>query len=285
MNNRCLLVAILVLVSLLATGCSYNVLVPDVDMPAQQPEIRPKVPLKAAILLPDDNLEIRKSFSVGEFSYVFTVPFGKMLKKSSRTVLPQYFEETGIVTNQKEAEQFDLILVPTVQDFFWESAVTGLSTNHLKAKVNLNLVGTDRKGTVIVEKTAFSPWITRVYTGLSGDEWGRQYGMAVIEATAAALKEAAGGLTISLAFRDYLAGAKPAAVSAVPADEPTGMERANTLPDESAKKKLKAAFESGAITIDQLNRAFDELPLPQRSKMLDAFMKGMLEEKQFGELY
>ncbi len=54
---------------------------------------------------------------------------------------------------------------------------------------------------------------------------------------------------------------------------------------EIARAKLKNAFERGYITAEQLNKALDELKSPKRSKTLDAFIEGKIDEKKFGELY
>jgi hypothetical protein len=48
---------------------------------------------------------------------------------------------------------------------------------------------------------------------------------------------------------------------------------------------LRAAFEKGRIDAGQLGRALDELRTQKRSKTLEAFLGGMIDEKTFGELY
>ncbi len=54
---------------------------------------------------------------------------------------------------------------------------------------------------------------------------------------------------------------------------------------EIARNKLKSAFEKGYITAEQLSKAMDELKTQKRSKTLDAFLEGKIDEKKFGELY
>ncbi|WP_333652601.1 hypothetical protein [Dissulfurispira sp.] len=54
---------------------------------------------------------------------------------------------------------------------------------------------------------------------------------------------------------------------------------------EIARNKLKAAFEKGYITAEQLSKAMDELKTRKRSKTLDAFLEGKIDERKFGELY
>lgn len=62
-------------------------------------------------------------------------------------------------------------------------------------------------------------------------------------------------------------------------------ERAKIIDVEMARVKLKTAFEKGYITTEQLNKALDELKSADRSKMLEAFLEGKLDDKKFGELY
>ncbi|MCL4456330.1 MAG: caspase family protein [Nitrospirae bacterium] len=62
-------------------------------------------------------------------------------------------------------------------------------------------------------------------------------------------------------------------------------ERAKVMDVEIARSKLKSAFESGNINADQLSRALDELKSQSRSKTLDAFLQGKIDDKKFGDLY
>jgi len=62
-------------------------------------------------------------------------------------------------------------------------------------------------------------------------------------------------------------------------------ERAKVMDVEIARAKLKSAFEKEFITAEQLNRALDELKLSSRSRILEAFFEGKIDEDKFGELY
>jgi hypothetical protein len=62
-------------------------------------------------------------------------------------------------------------------------------------------------------------------------------------------------------------------------------EKAKVLDVGIGKEKLKAAFERGSISAGQLSNAMDELSAGKRSKMLEAFLEGKIDEKKFGELY
>jgi hypothetical protein len=62
-------------------------------------------------------------------------------------------------------------------------------------------------------------------------------------------------------------------------------ERARVMDIDIARASLKAAFERGSITPEQLSKAMDEIKSSRRSKTLDAFLGGKIDEKKFGELY
>jgi tetratricopeptide (TPR) repeat protein len=62
-------------------------------------------------------------------------------------------------------------------------------------------------------------------------------------------------------------------------------EKARFQDVETARARLKSAFESGFLTIDQLNRALDELKSQTHSKTLEAFLEEKMDARKFGELY
>ncbi|TAN44276.1 MAG: PDZ domain-containing protein [Nitrospirae bacterium] len=62
-------------------------------------------------------------------------------------------------------------------------------------------------------------------------------------------------------------------------------ERAKVMDVEIARGKLKDAFEKGIITAEQLSKAMDEMKSQRKSKTLEAFLEGKIDEKKFGELY
>jgi tetratricopeptide (TPR) repeat protein len=62
-------------------------------------------------------------------------------------------------------------------------------------------------------------------------------------------------------------------------------ERSKVMDGEMTRVRLKLAFEKGSITADQLSKAMDELKTLNRSKTLEAFLEGKIDERKFGELY
>lgn len=200
-----------------SAGCSLHYTVPDVNVAVEPPSNPEKIPLRAAVVVPDENSTMTGTFHLADFSYTFTVPVGKMVQRSVLEVFPHYFDKADIVKNSQEARGFDLLFVPTIDDF-------GFDMKAVKARVTLKTVASDPKGVTVWEKTTISPWITKVYSGLSTDEMLRHYGMAIQEATATAFKDAIRGMTLSRVFKDYVAargGAVPGTgPSATPPEPP-----------------------------------------------------------------
>ncbi|MBF0329678.1 MAG: caspase family protein [Nitrospirae bacterium] len=62
-------------------------------------------------------------------------------------------------------------------------------------------------------------------------------------------------------------------------------ERAKVADVDIARNKLKVVFEKGHITAEQLSKAMDEIKSSKKSKTLEAFLEGKIDEKKFGELY
>ncbi|TAN43858.1 MAG: hypothetical protein EPN22_08970 [Nitrospirae bacterium] len=62
-------------------------------------------------------------------------------------------------------------------------------------------------------------------------------------------------------------------------------ERAKVMDIEIGRAKLKDSFEKGIITAEQLSKAMDEMKSSKKSKTLEAFLEGKIDEKKFGELY
>ena len=52
-----------------------------------------------------------------------------------------------------------------------------------------------------------------------------------------------------------------------------------------ARSRLKSAFEHGNINAKQLSRALNELKTGQRSRTLEAYLEGKIDEENFGALY
>ena len=62
-------------------------------------------------------------------------------------------------------------------------------------------------------------------------------------------------------------------------------DRAKAQDITIARNRLKAAFEHDYINAKQLGRALDELETPTRSKTLEAYLEGKIDEKDFGAVY
>ncbi|MFH2075177.1 MAG: hypothetical protein ABIJ57_07495, partial [Pseudomonadota bacterium] len=86
--RRVLAVAAAVLALVFSAGCSMRFTVPDVSVAIEPPQNPQKIPLKVAVLVPDENEMTERTFHIADFSYTFDVPTGKMVKKSSLEIFP-----------------------------------------------------------------------------------------------------------------------------------------------------------------------------------------------------
>lgn len=208
---------------LLLTGCSLQFTVPDVAGTIAPPPVAEKIPLRAAIIL-DESETQTKTFNLG-VNQTFTVPVGQMLRQSALAVFPAHFDQAAIVRSQQEAGAADLLFVPTVTDFGLDTRMEGFSTNYIQARVSVRVIASEAKGLPLWDKSTTSPWVTKIYNGLSTDEFLRHFGLALQEATATAMKDALRGLGLSRVFKGYVAsrtggGAAPAVAAAVPVSAP-----------------------------------------------------------------
>ncbi|WP_277656641.1 caspase family protein [Seleniivibrio woodruffii] len=62
-------------------------------------------------------------------------------------------------------------------------------------------------------------------------------------------------------------------------------EQYRLIDEETGRNKLKGLFEKGLINSTQLTKGLEELKKPVKSKLMDAFLKGRIDDKSFGELY
>ena len=103
-----------------STGCTMHVNVPYVDVDLTQPESSVKTPASVAVIIPDEKYIMTKTVSDvngSGISIVYAVPFGKIIKKASSEILPNFFEKVEVVTVKPAQESTDLLFIPKINDF------------------------------------------------------------------------------------------------------------------------------------------------------------------------
>lgn len=138
-----------------STGCTMHVNVPYVDVALKQSENPVKTPIRVAVIIPDEKYVMTKTVSdinCTGISIVYAVPFGKIIKKSSSEILPNYFEKVEIVTAKPAPESTDLLFIPKINDFDIRSQSTGFSSFNVEARVLLDVTIADSKGAQIWKK-------------------------------------------------------------------------------------------------------------------------------------
>ena len=186
-----------------------HVNVPYVDVDLTQPENPVKTPIRVAAINPDEKYMMTKTFpdiNGTGVSIVYAVPFGKIIKKASSEILPNYFEEVKIVTAKPAPGSTDLLFIPKINDFDIRSESVGFSSFNVEARVLLDVTIADSKGAQIWKKTIVSPWKSKIYNGFSQKKYEIAYGTVVADATNSAFKDAVRGMFMSRVFKNYLAG-------------------------------------------------------------------------------
>ena len=202
---RLLSLFVLVLVSL-CMGCAIPLNVPYVDVALKQPENSAKTSIRVAVIIPDEKYIMKKTGSEGGLVSVYTVPFGKILKKASSEILPGFFEEVEIVNIKPAPENTDLLFIPKINDFDIRYERPSAFNFNVMARVSLDVTIANSNGAQIWKKTIVSPWKSKTHNGLSQKKYVIAHAIAITEATAVAIKDAVRGMFMSRVFKYYLAG-------------------------------------------------------------------------------
>jgi len=203
------LIILICLIFMFSTGCTMHVNVPYVDVDSKQPESSVKTPARVAVIIPDEKYVMTKTVSdingTG-VSIVYSVPFGRIIKKASSEILHNFFEKVEIVTVKPLPESTDLLFIPKINDFDIRSKSVGFSDFNVEARVFLDVIIADSRGAQIWKKTIVSPWKSKIYSGFSQKKYETTYGTVIADATNSAFKDAVRGMFMSRVFKNYLAG-------------------------------------------------------------------------------
>ncbi len=159
---------------LLMTGCTMTMTAPIVDVAVPPQAIVRKIPMKVAIVIPD---EVENYTFTGEpqtpdkpvgdletgFNVVMTFPVGQMLKKCAPEALSQIFEEAVLIKDGSYPQDIDAVVFPTIEGFqYWYTIISSSPFNtqwESHAKIYIMLTITDKKGMLLWEETLSSPQV------------------------------------------------------------------------------------------------------------------------------
>lgn len=270
---------------LLMTGCTMTMPAPIVDVAVPPQAIVRKIPMKVAIVIPD---EVENYTFTGEpqtpdkpagdmetgFNVVMTFPVGQMLKKCAPEALSQIFEETVLIRDGSYPQDIDAVAFPTIEGFqYWYTIISSNPFNtqwESHAKIYIKLTITDKKGILLWEKTLSSPQVKgKVFypnkTGLQETS-----GKAAAMSIATAFRDAARKIAGSREIHAYASvkGKPEAPISSV-SPEPSATIRSDVdeLPVMQAKpnKRMPTQSSSG---LRNTARSCLWLILPNRTQRL-----------------
>ncbi len=277
--------------AIMISGCAFSYIVPEKVVPVDTTGLSAaKIPLKAAVVLPDEGYTLTKTWinpQAGSVQITLTVPFGKLMKNASQDIFPSVFEQAAIVSGKSAPPGADLIYMPSIRDFAFQFEGSSPFQQTLAVQMHLNNKVTDAAGKpVFSDETATETQKNYPMSFSEGDYLGVQADVMASAVNDALLKAArmladsgeiralAKGRSGGSAGTVHPAAASPAGTASQPAADLTAL-----------RTKLKDAFEKGAISADQLGRALDEGGRSARSKILEAFLEDKIDAKKFGELY
>lgn len=270
-------ILLLMLTSAVLVSCTLRTELPYADAGVYtlpQPE---KLPYKSTYVRKNSDRLYEKLFDNGSgIKSVFALPVDRHLDKAAADILPLFFAETSF-SDTPSADK-GLILSMEVSDFNPDIGIRGISTCISRPAGDLKLHVMDRNGREIYSTTVHHEGQQIEYSCAStkafGQVWNRQVYSVLAEAMVSALRN----LRSSYAVNSYLEGT-PASL------EPVLKQEAQLPQTATDNDRLKNAFENGYITSAQLSKALGEINGNQKSKILEAFLSGKLEAKNFGELY
>lgn len=257
------------------SGCATALSPPMVDIQTVPAQIVKQVPLKATVVLPPEG---EVFVDQHESNSTTTIPSGKLVRKYATEILPPLFTEVAFVNGKPYPSDAGLIVVPSIEENSYEPVpVGGGFAIRFEATVGLAVTVTDPGGTRLWSRVGKATMSSRTVVGI-GFNAEQLIGEATTKATQEAFRDMAREISIAPEIDAYARKhAKPAATIAP--------EKANPPDLESARAKLKNAFEKGLISPEQMGKALEEIKAPSRSRLLDSFLNGKITDAQFGELY
>lgn len=215
---------------------------PEIDINLVYPPVLKKVPLKVAVLIPEQlenytlSSRIQRSEG-GDTGETLTFPLGLHLKKASLEILPQAFDRVTVIKGQPYPPDIDAVVTLTLEKFRAEMAKEKDFRTEIKIKVEL----VDLNGKSIWDKEIKSPEINRAYVlGLGLERLQETAGSAGYEAVAAVLNQAAKDMVESRGVKNYAESRRAPVVVVSPPPAPASPPR-ESVPKVAAEEKSPAA--------------------------------------------
>ncbi len=192
-------VIFILLVGMAMTGCATYIAKVPSDFTVPPPMIMQKIPLNAALLMPDNIENITftgKPATQMGWGFTGTFPLGQLFKKGASSIFLHAFNNVTIVKGNPDIEGIDIIITPEIGEFYYEF-VKARSLNPFNApakalaSVSLKYTIIDKQGILLWEKTVSSPKIAGKTFNWAGGSAGSEGSVedAAAKAMVSALQE------------------------------------------------------------------------------------------------
>jgi hypothetical protein len=191
---------------LLACGCTVKA---PVNPNVVALDIEKKLPIVAALLITEEAQRYvfqgyPENFTAGGLPHAF--PLGEALEEGSIQAFSQVFQEVNVVRTAPDAQRFQMVIEPTIEDFhirYDQLNYSGLRAAVLtKVTVRVTLTEGDRK---IWESRVESPW-QRKGPWVINLSPGKEAGESASEALAFTLRKLALEIAEDASIRQFAAG-------------------------------------------------------------------------------
>jgi hypothetical protein len=236
-------------------------LVPVVDVPTLAPPVAQKIPLKVAVVIPDEvetstytgtPLAPKGSNSVG-WNVTASFPLGKMLKKEAAAAFSSVFASAVLAKGSPYPQDIDAVVLPSIHQFqYWYTLLKGNSAMDVapwlsNARTSLKVRVLDKSGVPLLEKTVSADSLAqsdgKIYHRNDRQEFEEATGKAAAESIAAALRDAAKAIPLSPEIQTYAlrSGGRTVASLSAPL-EPRASEASDVdaLPASAVQANLKS---------------------------------------------
>jgi hypothetical protein len=215
----------------LGAGCATVMTASPVDVKVPPPAVAQKMPLKAAILISDQDENYtfvgtpqtpggpKRDYEPGWNIEAMNLPLGQMEKKGILDGFSQAFDKVVLVKTNDYPADVDLIVIPKHVHFqFWYKDVSNNLFSRqweAKARISMKFRLLDKKGMLLWEKEVVSPDIGGVLLNANKrDEFPPATANAAAGSIAAALREALNAMASAREIHAYISEkSKPGGLS------------------------------------------------------------------------
>jgi len=244
--------------ALLFSACAVKIDIEYKDnLTAYQPSNIEQMPINAAIILAEENDKNVKTRDPGTgIKEIYTFDSGKVLNAAIKQVTPNFFKQYSYTPYGETPSAGDIQIKTNIESFEVDFR-GGFSKCFISLNLMMKTVFMTSDGRLLADKSTHSGWEESEYNCFSTDGYNKSLSIAASKGAHKGLEDIYKSINTSRSISEYissLSSTTPApvpapAVSSVPKAEKIGDDWKSQEPpnDETAKKRIRLAFEKGYI--------------------------------------